>query len=354
MRIILHIDLDAFYASVEELRNPSLKGKPLVICMFSGREDSGAVATANYSARKLGIRSGMPLSLTRSKSTPETTFLPADRAHYRKVSGRVMELFRSRADRFEQRSIDEAYLDASSRRTWERAAALAMEIKSSLLSGEGITCSIGIGPNKLTAKMASREQKPDGLTLVREGEFSECFWRKPAGKLFGIGPRTLEVLAKHDVQTIQDLAALPEAELVREFGQRKGLLLSTHANGIDDEPVSEVVKQQLSRLSTLPENTRDQEKILRKLSTLADELHGEVGKEGVLFRTVSIILISARLETRTRSRTLPAPSSRKEDILSAAASLLKAYLSENPGNLRRVGVGVSSFSRGNGGLSRFL
>jgi DNA polymerase IV (DinB-like DNA polymerase) len=342
MRIILHVDLDSFYASVEELRHPSLKGKPLVICMYSGREDSGAVATASYPARKLGIRSGIPLSTARSRATPETSFLPADRDLYRKVSERVMQIFRKHADAFEQRSIDEAYLDISHRcRSWNQAVTIARKIKRELEAQESLTCSVGIGPNKLIAKMASREQKPDGLTLVKPGEFQKFFWKKPVSKLFGIGPKTLQSLRKYKVKTIRDLAGMKKGQLVREFGPMKGSLLWEHANGRDKEPVQELVRKQLSRLATLPENTHDPQRVLPTLSSLIADLHKKLRSQDLKFRTVPLIAISSRLKMKTRSLTLPSPASSKHEITKAVETLLEEFLKENPGELRRVGVTLS-------------
>jgi len=342
-RIILHVDLDSFYAAVEERRNPSLKGKPVVICMYSGRKDSGAVATANYEARKLGIRSGLPLRTARARATKETVFLPADRGLYKKISDRIMKIFRRHADAFEQRSIDEAYLDVSRTRSYKKASDVAKKIKEEVLRKEELTCSVGIGPNKLTAKMASREKKPNGLTLVRD--FQKAFSRKPVEKLFGIGPKTLEVLKKHKITTISDLAAFDKETLKKEFGERKGHLLHEHARGRDDEEVEELIKKQLSRMGTLPEDTKQFKTIAKKLSSLAEDLFKKIKKEKAHFRTISLLTVNTFLDMKTRSITLESSSRKKEDILENAESLLKGFLKENPTEvLRRIGVKVSSLT----------
>jgi len=161
--------------------------------------------------------------------------------------------------------------------------------------------------------------------------------------VFGIGPKTLEALEKFHVKTIKDLSNLPKEALQKEFGERKGQLLFDHSRGIDNEPVVEVVGQQLSKIATLPENTKDFRKIFEKLSALAEELHQRVSRQEAKFRTVSIITINTHLEMKTRSITLESPSSQKEDILENSRALLRNFLKENPDEvLRRIGVRVSS------------
>ena len=342
-RIILHIDLDSFYASVEENRNPEIKGKPVVICMFSGRQDSGAVATANYEARKFGIKSGMYLGQARRLASKDTAFLPADREHYKQVSDRIMEIFRRHADVFEQRSIDEAYLDVSSVSSFDSAVQLAEGIKKEVLEQESLTCSVGIGPNKLVSKMASREVKPNGLTVVKQEEALDFLSQKPVKKLFGIGPKTLQSLEKFKIETIGDLSRIEKSVLQEEFGQTKGSQLFEHSRGIDQEPVQEIERQQLSRIATLPENTRDMSKISETLSSLSSDLHRKVVKEGISFKTVSIITISKTLETKTRSVTLSHPSNSQEAILENSRKLFEEFLKGNQDILRRIGVRVSSF-----------
>lgn len=344
MKIILHIDLDSFYASVEEVRHPELRGKPLVICMFSGRGEGGAVATANYPARKLGIHSGQPLRTARARGNKDTTFLPANRELYKKVSDKVMIIFRKYADSFEQRSIDEAYLDCSSVRSLTKAKTLAQKIKQEILEKEKLTCSVGIGENKLVAKMASREQKPDGLTIVKEGEFKKFFADKPVEKLFGIGPKTLAILQKFRIKTIKDLSRSNKDLLIKEFGPTKGVHLYEHAHGRDKEPVSELIRQQLSRMKTLKKDTRDLKEILSLLSTLTSDLHRQMKKQKLKFRTVTLITINSYLDMKTRSKSLESLTTSKEIIIDAIQSLLQEFLKDNPKeSLRRVGVRISSF-----------
>src|SRR5579864_952021 len=170
-RTIIAVDLDYFYAQCEEVRDPSIRGKPVVICVFSGRtKESGAVSTANYVARGLGVKSGMPIALAKKilQKDPESVFLPMDIEYYGEVSDRIMELIRSHGDKFEQASIDEAYLDVTnlSHSNYQEAGVIGRKIKTEISAKEGLTCSIGIAPNKLMAKMAVDSKKPDGFAMI--------------------------------------------------------------------------------------------------------------------------------------------------------------------------------------------
>ncbi len=345
-RIVLHIDFDHFYAALEELRRPELRGKAVVVCVYSGRsEDSGAVATANYRARELGIRSGMPISKAKSLGKDKAVFIPTDMDYYRKASERIMDFLREKPEAFEQTSIDEAYMDFTGKVAgYEEAANIAVEIKKQIKEKEKITCSIGIGPNKLVAKMASKEKKPDGLAVVRPQEARSFLFQKPVSKLFGVGSKSLEIFNKSGIKTIKDLAEHDVKILEEKLGKTKARLLWERANGIDDSPVEESERQQASRIATLGENTRDFEKIRPLISRLSEDVHRKILKQGKNFRTVSVISINTRLETKTKSRTLNHSSCSLEDIKKHSAELMEKFLSENPEEvLRRCGVSVSGF-----------
>lgn len=347
-RIILQIDLDSFYASVEILRRPELKGKPVVVCVFSGRtDDSGAVATANYLARELGIRAGMPISMAKERGKDKAVFLPTDLAYYREVSDRVMEIIRSYSDVFEQRSIDEAYLDlAGIANTFEEAEEIAKEIKKDILESEGLTCSIGIGPNKLVAKMASKAKKPDGLTIVKPEEVKGFLWPLPASKLFGVGPKSLEVFQKLGIKTIGDLAACDMKKLVEEFGENRGKEFHEHANGIDEGPVTETERQQLSKLGTLKKDTRNLDEVCEKLDELLVDLAKKISDKNLKFKTISVIAINTGLETFTKSKTLESASGSAQVVREESRFLMDSLLREREKDLlRRCGLRVSNFEK---------
>src|SRR5262245_58462660 len=219
MRIIVHLDMDAFYAAVEEQRDPSLRGRPLVVGadpkLGHGR---GVVTSSSYAARKYGIRSALPISrawrlaeAARRRGEPETVFIRGDHALYRAVSGRIMAIAARGADAFEAASIDEAYLDISSLGDVARAVLHTRAVKAEILEREGLTCSAGIGPNKLVAKIASDFQKPDGLTVVPLEGVQAFLDPLPIRRIPGIGPKSDAVLADRGIRTIAELRAVDRA-----------------------------------------------------------------------------------------------------------------------------------------------
>ncbi len=339
MRIILHIDLDSFYASLEEQRKPELRGKAVVICMFSGRGESGAIATANYKARELGIKAGMPIVFAKRLGA-DAIFLPADLEYYRSESAKIMEIFQGYADNFQQVSIDEAYLDVSSCGSFEQAEEIAMKIKSDIRRME-LTCSVGIAPNKLVAKMASRFKKPDGLTVVEEKEVRKFLNPMPVEKLHGIGGKTAEALGEMGIKTSEELAKADLKKLESVFGKNKAKLLKEKAEGVDDSPVTGQLAKQLSRIGTLKKDTADFTEIYGKIEQLAGEMHKKILKRKVLFRTVSIIIIGANLEMQTKSKTIN-ETNKLEDILEIARALLREFLDESDNKVRRAGIRVSN------------
>lgn len=343
-RVILHVDLDYFYAQLEELRHPELRGKPIAVCMFSGRtETSGAVATSNYQARALGVKAGMPIAFAK-KAAPQAAFLPADREHYSQVSERIMGILVESGAKFEQAGIDEAYIDASdvTGGSYAEAKKIALRLKSRILDEEGLTCSVGIGPNKLIAKMASGHKKPDGLTAVAPAEVREFLRGKRISDLHGVGEKTVETLAKNGIRTIQELAAAPVTLMQELFGENRGILIHDKALGIDESPVEEKAPQQFSRIMTLKEDATNAEAIIAAAGPLAEQLAGKASAEKLQFRTVAVILISKRLETIARSRTIAVPSPRAADIMREAEGLFRQFFAENPGfAARRFGLRIS-------------
>jgi DNA polymerase IV (DinB-like DNA polymerase) len=348
-RIIFLVDMDSFYASVEELRNPEIRGKAIVTCMFSGRsKDSGAVSAANYKARELGIHSGMPIRMAKAHAKGhDVIFLPSDREYYWEVSSRIMAILRKDADSLEQVSVDEAYLDVSkrSRGSWDSARKIAESLKKQILEKEHLTCSIGIGPNKLVAKMASKAQKPDGLTLVKDSEVARFFEKIPAAKLFGVGPQTARVFEELRIKSSKDLANYDLEKLEEIFGPKKGRALRDTAKGIDDDPVEEREAQQISRMATLKKDSNNSKDILERMAEMAKDIDSELKENSLMYRTISIITIDTHLQMQTRSRTTIESASLTKN-LDIARDLLDKFLEEDPEKmLRRIGIRVSGFSR---------
>jgi len=209
-RIVILVDLDYFYAQLEELRHPELKGKPVVVGMYSGRtEISGAVATSNYLARKCNVKSGLPLFLAKKRlEGTDAAFLPVDYDHYQQVSDKIMAILRRHADAVEIAGIDEAYLDVTKRTNgrYEEAEGLIAELKAEVKQKIGVTFSVGIGPNKLIAKIASDLHKPDGATTIRPEQVQEFLSPMPVDTLLGVGKKTVAKMSDMGIKTVGDLA----------------------------------------------------------------------------------------------------------------------------------------------------
>ncbi len=343
-RIIMHMDLDSFYASVEEKRRPEIARKPVVICVFSGRSaDSGAVATANYKARELGIKAGIPIMMAKRLANEETVFLPNDIEYYRSVSERIMELLEDECDVLEQASVDEAYMDVTKKSggSLDAAVAIAGKIKNTIKQHEGLTCSIGIGPNKLIAKMAGKVQKPDGLTAVRQEDVAKFMENLDVRKIHGIGGKTVDILNSLGIKTAKQLAEFSALELEKKLGKNKARILQEKAKGIDESPVEQKEAQQISRIGTLKEDTNDFEAVFSKITELAAGMERKIKSKNISFKTVSIIAIDTNLEMQTRSQSI-GQTDRIDPVLGTARKLLKKFFDDNPGKkLRRVGVRIS-------------
>ncbi|MBU0953428.1 MAG: DNA polymerase IV [Nanoarchaeota archaeon] len=342
-RIVALVDLDAFYAQVEELRNPKLKGKAVIVCMYSARgKGSGAVATANYEARKLGVRSGMPIIYAKRKAK-NAVFLPADRDYYWKVSARVMDILQTYSDLFEQVSIDEAYLDLSQTNSFTAAERLAKKMKSEILQKEKLTCSIGIGPNKLVAKIAAGVKKPNGLVTVPEDAVPSFLKPLSVGKLYGVGPKTEGLLASLNMRSVKQLKTMSLAHLQKLVGSAKGSMLYNGARGKDDRPVQPGrQKQQVSRLTTMKKDTSSFNSLAETVASLSTLVHDTVSAQKITFQTVSLIVMSNKMEQISRSHSLTEPTTAKKAIQDTVTALLKTFLAERPDfQVRRIGVRVS-------------
>lgn len=226
--------MDAFFAAVEQQRHPELRGKPLVIGDSGDPTKMDLVSTASYEARKFGIYFKMPLKTAR-ELCPHAIILPADHKEYERISERIKDILGKFCPIMEDASIDEAFLDISEMDKPEEE--IAKEIKKMLLNETGLTCSIGIAPNKLLAKMASDMQKPDGITIIREGDLENCIWPLPVGRLLGVGPKTEQSLKEMGIGTIGNLVAIPLDKLVEKFGKSQGRYLYEASRGIDESPL---------------------------------------------------------------------------------------------------------------------
>lgn len=347
-RVILCVDMDYFFAQCEERRRPELQNHPVVVCVYSGRTaTSGVVSAANYVARNLGVRSGLPIVRAQKllQHRADAVFLPVDHDNYEVTSARVMELLRAHADRFESASIDEAFLDVSTRSGGNIHAAVehARELKRQLRTQERLSCSVGVGPNKLLAKMAADFQKPDGLTIVRPDEAASFFAPLPVERLYGVGPKSAGRLHELGIRTIGDLASMDPALLLKTFGRQLGRYLHRAAQGTDDEPVAgREGREQISRIATLKEDTRDVDLIYPVLEQLAQDIRQQANAERLGFRSVAILVFMEDLSVRTRTATLERLTTDATIMLRTARELLLTLLEEIDGlKLRRIGLRIA-------------
>jgi DNA polymerase IV (archaeal DinB-like DNA polymerase) len=361
LRIVVHLDMDAFYAAVEERRNPALRGLPIVVGADpKGGAGRGVVTTASYAARRYGIRSALPISRAwrlaeraRQRGAPEVVFLRDDRALYQEVSARIMAVAARGADAFEAASIDEAYLDLSSAGDWESAEARVRALKAEILAAEGLTCSAGIAPNKLVAKIASDFDKPDGLTVIRPEAVQAFLDPMPVRRLPGIGPKTETFLRDRGVLTIADLRAVESERLVEWLG-KWGTDLHERACGHSDSPVSDDwERKSVGEQETFERDTLDADFVTGRARALAADVHRRVCADGFAgFRTVTVTVRFQHFVTRNRSRTFPAPLTTLPALEEAALALLAPFLDEreNPKGrkIRLIGIRAEKLVPGAG------
>jgi len=350
IRVVMLADFDYFFAQCEELRTPAIKDKPVVVGVYSGRtEESGAVSTSNYIARKYGVKSGMPLFLAKRKlDGTDAVFFKVDHEYYDQISDRIMQIFRGYASNLEQVSVDEAYLDVTDQveGSFDNAKDYAQKIKADIKLQVGISFTIGVGPNKLIAKIACDNQKPDGLTIVKPQEAKTFLEPLDVDRLLGIGKKTSIKMTELGIKTIGDLAKYGCPRLVEIFGKALGIYFHNAANAIDNEPVQEQGEaESISKIGTLKQDTHDLEFILHKTDELTEFVYKEVTERGLSFKLVSIYAVNVDLSSKSRSITLEQPAKDKETIRRNVRGLFERFLAESALAVRRVGVRVSGFSK---------
>lgn len=352
-RIIMHIDFDYFFAQCEELRRPELRSKPVVMCVFSGRtEDSGVVSTANYVARKYGVKSGIPIRVAKSKlaEVQDAVFLRLDFEYYSQASKSAMSIIMIYADKFELVGIDECYLDVSERASdFKAAARLASEIKNEVKTRTRLTCSVGVAPNKMLAKIASDLHKPDGLTVIEPGSALESITGMDPAKIPGIGPKTNKRLEDLGVKTIGELARFDLFKLIAEFGKKTATYIHNAARGIDEEPVVESgEKQQIMRIATLKKDATNSAELQQDLYDLCQSVFQMATGKRLSFKAVGIILILDNLDSINRSKSLKTHQDNFETLHLAAKSMLDEAMQAGQIKVRRLGVRLSDFQSSEG------
>ncbi|MFL6509694.1 MAG: DNA polymerase IV [Nitrososphaera sp.] len=348
-RVIACIDLNAFYPSCEELRDPSLKGKAHAVIMTDekmGDIMKGAVSSCSYEARRYGVRSAMSLSKAKSLC-PDLILHPVDIPYYRGISEQVMNAVQGYADTLEQASIDEAFLDCTTRIQSESPETYATRIKQTIKDKcGGLSCSIGVTSTKSAAKIASDFEKPDGLTVIYPSELRKFLESLDVGAVAGIGPKTQRALKDMGIDTLGQLAKTDVQRLKERFG-KNGFWMWKVANGTDDEIVAPRTDNvSLSTENTLPRYTRDKGAIHEHLDNLVEEIYQRIREHGYLFRTVGIKLVRTNFSVESRVITFEEFKNDSTSLSSAIGPLLEKFeLSENKAPVRKVGLLVTHLVR---------
>lgn len=332
-RTILYLDLDAFYASVEQREHPEWVGKPVVVGADPKQgKGRGVAMTCSYEARKFGIHSAMPISKA-YRLCPKAIFTPPNFPLYLSASHGVMQILRGHSDKFEQVSIDEAFIDITGAEIEKVAAAIKNEIREK----EKLSCSIGIASNKLVAKMASDFKKPDGLTIVKDGNEKDFLSPLPARKLTGVGAKTEAVLKEMGVNTIGELAALPIDLMEKTFG-KYGYYLHDSANGIDETEVEENFEvKSINRNTTFEEDTKDESVIFAVMDEMIEDAHAALTASDLSCKTVGVRVRFEDFDTHTRERTLGEPTTSPDAIRKTSRQLLREFFTDKR-KIRQVGL----------------
>jgi DNA polymerase-4 len=378
-RIILHVDMDAFFASVEQKERPWLEGKPVIVG-GDPQKRHGVVSSASYPARKYGVKAGMPLFLAR-RLCPHATFITViDIEKYSYISSQLVEIFYHFTPVVEPFSIDEAFLDITGCGRLSRSLGLeigapyqsygskfgpevcpngwvlrlAKELKSEIKKELELSCSVGVAPNRLLAKLASSLNKPDGLTIISKDKVKNTLYPLEVRKLWGIGEKTCKVLSKFGIRTVGDLSSFPVEVLKNEFG-KVGEWLHLMANGVDDSPV--LVKPPLEKSvgheHTLPKDTNDPEEISSVLFSLSSMVARRLRQKRFQGRTITLKLRYSDFVTLTRSETIPKPTDSEHKIYQVARGLV-SYLDLGIRKARLLGVSVSNLVRDKSSLQTLL
>jgi len=358
-QVVCHVDMDCFYAACERLREPALRGEPVVVGMgYEPGQTDGAVATASYEAREYGVESAQAISTAldvlprkiEAATDPDLSvaeagfYRPVDMDFYESVAAEVKGLLRERAGTLREVSIDEAYLDAGGV-GWDGVEAFARELKRDIEGEVGVTASVGVAPTMSAAKVASDRDKPDGLVVVEPGEVQKFFAPLDVEAVHGVGPVTASELRGMGIETAGDLAAADPDRLAERFGER-GLAVRRYARGEDDRSVEPTGRpKSLSRESAFSEATAEPDRQRERVRTLAAAVADRADRRGVLYRTIGIKVVEPPFEVTTRAESLPGPVADADLVEETALSLFEEFVGDP---VRKVGVRVSKLSFADG------
>jgi DNA polymerase IV len=342
MTVILHVDMDAFYASVAELDHPEYKGKALVV----GAGARGVVLSANYEARKFGIRAAMPVGRAK-RMAPHAIFIAPEHHRYSEISERVMAIFHSYTPLVEPISLDEAFLDVTgSQKLFGTGREIAAKIREQVEKEEGITCSVGLAQSKFIAKLASQHCKPNGMLEIKSDRILEFLHPLPVRAIWGVGPKTAESLERLGLHTVSDIAHTPRATLIRALGESTGASLYELAWGRDyrdvipDEPEKSIGNEE-----TFSEDLDNPEEILREFLRMTEKATARLRERSVFAKTISIKIKFADFSSLTRSKTVPIAIDNTHDTYEAVKALYLA-LRNDGARIRLVGVSLSQLQEG--------
>ena len=342
MTVILHVDMDAFYASVAELDHPEYKGKALVV----GAGTRGVVLSANYEARKFGIRAAMPVGRAK-RMAPHAIFIAPEHHRYSEISERVMAIFHSYTPLVEPISLDEAFLDVTgSQKLFGTGREIAAKIREQVEKEEGITCSVGIAQSKFIAKLASQHCKPNGMLEIKFDRILEFLHPLPVRAIWGVGPKTAESLERLGLHTVSDIAHTPRATLIRALGESTGASLYELAWGRDyrdvipDEPEKSIGNEE-----TFSEDLDNPEEILREFLRMTEKATARLRERSLFAKTISIKIKFADFSSLTRSKTVPIAIDNTHDTYEVVKALYLA-LRNDGARIRLVGVSLSQLQEG--------
>ena len=332
--------MDYFFAQLEERESPQFRGKPVVV----GAEPKegkgrGVVSTANYEARKFGIHSAMPISRA-YQLCPTAVFLPPNFGLYSRSSKNIMNIIQSFSPQVEQASLDEAYIDVSFAKSYLKAKKIAEDMRKKILEQEKLTCSCGIGPNKMIAKIACEDAKPNGIKVVTEEKAEAFIENLDVQKIPGIGVKTAQILHGSDINTVADLKKLSIDDMEDLFGSR-GKTMYMRVRALDEDPV--VLEREVKSIGkehTFEQDTRDPELLIRTFEQLSRQVANEVEEQNVSFRTITVVCRFTGFETHTKSKTLKDPTSDSVVLRAEAMKLLLKFIVEKSKPLRLIGVRV--------------
>ena len=342
MTVILHVDMDAFYASVAELDHPEYKGKALVV----GAGARGVVLSANYEARKFGIRAAMPVGRAK-RMAPHAIFIAPEHHRYSEISERVMAIFHSYTPLVEPISLDEAFLDVTgSQKLFGTGREIAAKIREQVEKEEGITCSVGLAQSKFIAKLASQHCKPNGMLEIKPDRILEFLHPLPVRAIWGVGPKTAESLERLGLHTVSDIAHTPRATLIRALGESTGASLYELAWGRDyrdvipDEPEKSIGNEE-----TFSEDLDNPEEILREFLRMTEKATARLRERSLFAKTISIKIKFADFSSLTRSKTVPIAIDNTHDTYEVVKALYLA-LRNDGARIRLVGVSFSQLQEG--------